>query len=123
MQADTRRALRISVISAFLAGLCCFSPVVLVLLGLGTASFAGGLADTLYGEYKWYFRGVGTAFLAGAYLWWYWTSTQGCTLDQKKRQRRKLINLFLISAVVFILGYIVWLYGAVDIFGIWLGIW
>jgi hypothetical protein len=51
--------LKISSIPVFLASLCCLSPVILVLLGLSTVSFASSLADTFYGQYKWVFRVVG----------------------------------------------------------------
>ena len=118
-----KKAYLLSAISAFIAGLCCFSPVVIVLLGLGSVSFASGLADTLYGDYKWYFRSAGAVFLILAYLWWYFTSTRGCSLDVKKKQRKKLLNLFLISCFVFVIGYIIWLYGVVELIGIPLGLW
>lgn len=120
---DKKGTLIISSISAFIAGLCCFSPIVIVLFGLGSVSFASSLADTLYGEYKWYFRGAGLLFLAAAYMYWYFRRTRGCTLDEKRRQRNKMLNMFLISTIAFILFYIVWLYGIVDLIGIPLGLW
>ena len=123
MRSETKKATIITTVSAFLAGLCCFSPVVIVFLGLGSVGFAGSLADTLYGDYKWYFRSLGALFLILAYLWWYHTSTKGCSLDEKKKVRTKLLNLFLISAFSFILLYIIWLYGIVDLMGSWLSIW
>ena len=119
----TKKATYITSISAFIAGLCCFSPVVIVLLGLGTTSFAGSLADTLYGEYKWYFRSAGVGFLAAAYGWWYYTSSKGCSLNEQKRLRSKLFNLFLLSIIGFILLYTIWLYLLVDLFGVLLNIW
>ena len=119
----TKKATYITSISAFIAGLCCFSPVVIVLLGLGTTSFAGSLADTLYGDYKWYFRSAGIVFLAASYGWWYYASSKGCSLDEQKRLRSKLLNLFLLSIFGFVLLYIIWLYVLVDLFGILLNIW
>ncbi|MCB9801493.1 MAG: hypothetical protein H6774_00185 [Pseudomonadales bacterium] len=122
-QGDKKAALSLTAVSAFIAGLCCFSPVVIVLLGLGSVSFASSLADTLYGEYKWWFRLVGVALLTASYVWWYRSSTKGCGLDKKHRQRKKLFNLFLISLFLFVLLYIVWLYGVVELIGIGLGLW
>lgn len=120
---QTKKAIALSSTSAFIAGLCCFSPVVIVLLGLGSAAFAGSLADTLYGDYKWYFRSAGILLIASAIYYWYVTESQGCTLDQKKRLRQKYLNLFLISTFTFIIFYIIWLYGIVELIGIRLNIW
>lgn len=113
----------ISSIAAFMAGLCCFSPVILVLFGLGSVSFAGSLADTLYGGYKWYFRLTGFALICISYFIWYKKKSAACSLSQKKRLQTKMLNLFLISTIAFIMIYIVWLYVVVEWFGIQLGIW
>lgn len=120
---DKKQAVLISSISAFIAGLCCFSPIVVVLLGLGSVTFASSLADTLYGEYKWYFRLSGFLFMCTAYVYWYYTSTKSCSLDQKKKQQKKILNLFLLSIFGFITFYIIWLYGVVDLLGRPLGLW
>jgi uncharacterized membrane protein len=120
---DTKNALVISSVSAFLAALCCFSPIVVVMLGLGSTAVATSLSDTLYGDYKWWFRAVGLTSLIGAYVYWYKRRTKECSIDEKKRERRKLLNLFIISLFTFLLFYVVWLYGILDIWGALLGIW
>ena len=120
---STKSALLISGAAAFIASLCCFSPLVIVLFGLGSVTLAGSLADTLYGEYKWYFRLSGVILLALAYLYWYSRSSQNCSLDQKKRLRRKFLNLFLLSLFSFIGLYLIWLYGIVELWGVYYGIW
>lgn len=109
--------------SAFVAGLCCFSPVVLVLLGLSTASFASSLAGTLYGSYKWVFRGIGLLILLLALFWYFYKKEKVCTIDELKKKRRKILNLVLITLILGILAYIVWLYVVVEIIGVLLGIW
>jgi hypothetical protein len=38
-------------IPAFVASLCCLSPIILVLLGISTVSFASSLSDIFYGTY------------------------------------------------------------------------
>ncbi len=113
----------ISTVAAFIAGLCCFSPVVLVLFGLGTASFAGGLADTLYGEYKWFFRLAGLVLIGLSYMFWYKKKIASCPLSQKQRLQRKMLNYFLLSIIAFIIIYVLWLYVIVEWLGIQLGIW
>lgn len=122
-KADKKTVGIITGISAFIAGLCCFSPIVLVLLGLATTSFAGGLADTFYGDYKWYFRGAGFLFILLSYFWWYKSKSEGCSLDQKKKLRNKTLNMFLITFIVTTIVYIIWLYGVVEYIGIKMDIW
>jgi hypothetical protein len=118
-----RDALKITSLPVIFASLCCLSPVILVLLGLSTVSFASSLADTLYGEYKWYFRGVGLALLAIA-LVYYFRRTKGiCTLDQVKKRRNEIINIVAISFIVAILGYIFFLYVVVHYVGVFLDLW
>lgn len=118
-----RDALKITSLPVIFASLCCLSPVILVLLGLSTVSFASSLADTLYGEYKWYFRGVGLVLLAIA-LVYYVRRTKGiCTLDQVKKRRNEIINIVAISFIVAILGYIFFLYVVVHYVGVFLNLW
>lgn len=57
-------------IPVVVASLCCLSPVILVFFGLSTAAFAGSLAGTLYGGYKWVFRGVGLVLLVGSLIYY-----------------------------------------------------
>ena len=104
------------------ASLCCLSPVILVLLGLGTASFAGSLADTLYGSYKWVFRIIGLILL-GLSLILYFRKKGVCTLDQVKRRRNEIINTILIALIAAVGGYFFFLYVVVEYIGMWMGIW
>lgn len=104
------------------ASLCCLSPIVLLLLGLGTTAFASSLADTLYGEYKWWFRGAGLLSLIIA-LVWHFRKKGVCTLDQAKRRRNEIINTTLITLFVSVLGYIFFLYVVVHYWGVWLDLW
>ena len=104
------------------ASLCCLSPVIIVLLGLGTATFASSLADTLYGEYKWIFRGVGLALLLLA-LYFHFRKKGVCTLDSAKRHKNEIINTLLITVFTGIIGYIFFLYVVVHYIGVWLQLW
>lgn len=104
------------------ASLCCLSPVIVVLLGLGTVSFGASLADTLYGDYKWVFRSVGLVLLVIA-LVWHFRKKGVCTLDQAKRQKNEIVNTVLITLFVGIGGYIFFLYVVVHYAGVWLGLW
>jgi hypothetical protein len=110
-------------LSAFIGGLCCFTPVILVLFGLSSVSFAASLSNTLYGSYKWVFRGIALSFLIASLLWYLYTKEKVCSIDELKRKRKRVINIILISLIFSVLAYIVWLYVVVELIGIVLGIW
>lgn len=104
------------------ASLCCLTPLVLVMLGLSSVAFASSLADNLYGNYKWAFRGVALLFLALG-LWFYFRKQGICTFEQAKRKRNKIINTVLLALVAAVLGYLFFLYVVVHYAGVWFGIW
>jgi len=106
-----------------LASMCCLTPVIFVLLGVSTVSFAGSLADTLYGGHKWVFRSIGLlALLASLVV--YLRRTKGiCTIDEAKKRRNEILNYILITLIVGVLGYMFFLYVVVEYIGIALKIW
>ena len=119
----SRDILKISSLPAIFASLCCLSPVILVLLGLSTVSFASSLADTLYGDYKWYFRGAGLVLLAIALVYYFRRAKGICTIDEAKKRRNEIINIVAISLITAILGYIFFLYVVVHYIGVFLNLW
>ncbi len=104
------------------ASLCCLSPVIIVLLGLGTVSFGTSLADSLYGDYKWVFRGFGVLLLLVAVVW-HFRKKGVCTLDLAKRHRNEILNTVLITVFAGVVGYIFFLYVVVHYVGVWMGLW
>lgn len=110
-------------LAAFIGGLCCFTPLVFVLVGLSSVSFAASLSDTLYGQYRWLFRGAALLFLLGALAWYFYKKEDICTFDKLKRKKRKVINMVLLSLVLGVLAYVVWFYVIVEIIGVVMGIW
>jgi len=79
------------------ASLCCITPIVVLLAGLGTATLASTMADILYGEYRWVFRLFGFVLLLGA-IFFYLRRQRGiCTLDEAKKRRTEIFNIVLIS--------------------------
>lgn len=110
-------------VTAFIAGLCCFSSVVLVMLGIGTIAFAASLSDLLYGKWKWAFRGAGLLFLGAALFWYFYKKEKICTFDELKKKRKRVINLIIIALITAVIAYILWLYVIVELLGAWLGIW
>lgn len=120
---NIKQALKLSVIPVVTASLCCFSSVILVLLGLSTVSFASSLSDTLYGEYKWIFRAVGLILLLLALAYYFYKEKGICTLDQAKRKRNEIINTILITLIVAVLGYVFFLYVVVHYVGVFMNLW
>lgn len=118
---DRRGVLVISALAGLIGGLCCVTPVVLVLLGLASISVAADLGNVLYGDYRWLFRLTALAFLALA-LWIYFRRRGICTLDQARRERNRIVN----TSVVVVIGatgvYIFWTYIAVHYWGIAVGL-
>ncbi len=118
-----KETLKISSIPVLVASLCCLSPVILVLLGISTVSFATSLADTLYGEYKWAFRGVGLLALVGSLVFYLRRQIGICTFDDVVRRRNEIINYVALTVVAGVLGYLFFLYVIVHYVGVWLSIW
>lgn len=64
------------------------------------------------------------ADINGCILVMYFRREKGiCTIDQAKKKRREIINTTLLVLIVGVLGYVIWLYGVVEIIGVWLGLW
>lgn len=118
-----KEIVKISSLPVVFASLCCLSPVILVLLGVSSVTLAGSLSDTLYGEYKWYFRAFGLIVLAISIII-YLRRTKGiCTIDQAKKRRNEIINIVAMSLVAATIGYILFLYVIVHLIGAFLDIW
>jgi hypothetical protein len=115
--------LKITSAPVVLASLCCLSPIILVLLGVSTVSFASSLADTFYGEYKWVFRAVGLLALLFS-LALYLRRTKGvCTIDDVVRRRNEILNYVALTVIVGVASYIFFLYVVVHYVGVWLALW
>ena len=118
-----KTALKIAGVPVVVASLCCLSPVLLVVFGLGTVGFASSLADTLYGQYKWYFRAAGLLAMLASVWWYFWHSQGVCTLDAAKRRRNEIMNTIALTLIVGVIGYIVFLYVIVEYIGVLLKLW
>ncbi len=118
-----KEIIKLSSIPVVLASLCCLSPIVLVLLGISTVSFASSLADTFYGDYKWVFRGVGLIALLASLAVYLRRQKGICTIDDVKRRRNEVINYLALTLIVGVLGYLFFLYVVVHYLGVWLSLW
>ena len=118
---DGKTILAISFLSGSLGGLCCLTPIVLVLLGLANVSVAASLGNVLYGDYRWVFRILGLLFLGG-FLVVYFRKRGVCTLDEAKRQRVWLLNIALLMLLASATAYIFWTYVVLQYGGIAAGL-
>lgn len=118
-----KEVLKVTGLPVIFASLCCLSPLILVMLGLSTVSFASSLADTFYGEYKWVFRGVGLLFLILTLIMYFRRQKGICTLDEAKKRRQEIINTVLVSLIAGVIGYVFFLYVVVHYAGVFLNIW
>lgn len=118
-----KELLKISSLPVFFASLCCLSPLILVMLGLSTVTFAASLSDILYGEYKWIFRLIGLILLTASITFYLRRQKGICTIDDLKRRRNEVINIIALSVITGIFGYIFFLYVVVHYAGVFFGIW
>ncbi len=114
---DRKNILLFSVVAGVLAGLCCLTPIVLVMLGLATISVAADLGNVLYGKYRWIFRLSALLFLAVG-LVVYFRKRGICTLDQARHQRNRIFNVSLLVLTAASGIYIFWTYIVLHYWGV-----
>lgn len=98
--------------SAFLASMCCIPSVVLVLFGLASVSSAAALSNDLY----WGTNGMGwfrpalsvlSLVLVALGLVLYFRNDGICTLDEVRRQRKRIVNTSVVALTLAVLVYVV----------------
>ena len=98
--------------SAFLASMCCFPSVVLVMFGLASISSAAALSTDLY----WGTNGMGwfrpmllvlSTLLVLIGLVMYFRKEGICSLDEARRQRKRILNTSLLVLSLSLVSYIV----------------
>ena len=109
--------------SAFTASLCCVPSVVWVLFAGSSAIVAADqLSNDLYfGVVRWLLYLVALT-MAGAGLTIHFRRDGICTLDDAKRERRRIVNTSLVVLTAAIVLYIVWNYVILELIGIAIGL-
>ena len=126
-QEQTRKLWKIVASSSVVASMCCLPSVVLVMFGIASVSTGAALSDTLYwGEdgYSW-FRPLMLAIAAITVcvgLVFYFRSQGVCTIDQAKRERRKIINTSILIIIISYLSYLLLNYVILTEIGILFGL-
>jgi len=126
-QESTRSLWKLVASSSIIASMCCLPSVVLVMFGIATVSTGAALSDTLYwGEdgYSW-FRPImltiaSITVITG--LVFYFRNQGICTIDQAKRQRRKIINTSILVIIVSYFSYLILNYVILTEIGILFGL-
>ncbi|MFQ5899907.1 MAG: hypothetical protein ACE5JN_16915 [Candidatus Methylomirabilia bacterium] len=95
-----RAGLKLGALAGLVGISCCVSPVVLVLLGLSSVSFAISLADTLYYDYGWYFRGP-AILLASIGVIRILQQRKSCHLRGVRAQWKLLVTVILAMVIVY----------------------
>src|SRR3972149_7846580 len=104
-----KEIVRLTGLPIFIASLCCVAPIVIVLLGLGSISFAAYLTNILERKYQWIFILSGILFLSASLLL-YFRNRGICTLDQAVKHRNEIINKSVIVFLTALIGYIIFFY-------------
>lgn len=126
-QKQAQKSWKIVASSSFIASLCCLPSVVLVMFGIASVSTGAALSDTLYwgGDgYSW-FRPLMLAIAAITVcvgLVFKFRSQGICTIDQAKRERRKIINTSIVIILISYLSYLLLNYVILTEIGILFGL-
>ncbi len=95
------KAKNLGIFSAFFASICCFGPLILVLVGLGGLGIGA-----VIGKYHWWFLGGGILLLTIAWRY-YFKEKKSCELKSCQMENKRLTQIILTLAtlvVVFFVG-------------------
>ena len=119
----TRPLAKLVAASAITASLCCLPSVIWVLFAGSSAIVAADqLSNDLY--YSWVrFALYGLSFCMVSYgLVLYFRNQGVCTLDDARRERRRVVNTSLAVFTSAVLAYLVWNFVILEIIGIAIGL-
>src|SRR3989338_444414 len=97
---NTNKALGVGAIGALIASLCCITPLVIVLFGLGSISFA--LSFT---KYKLFFIVLGSLFVALSIFLNIKKPGTTCSIDPEKIRTKKYF--IIITLIVMVILYLI----------------
>lgn len=120
---QTRPLAKLVAVSAVTASLCCLPSVIWVLFAGSSAIVAADqLSNDLY--YSWVrFALYGVSFSMVSFgLVLYFRNQGVCTLDDAKRERKRLVNTSLAVFTAAVLAYLIWNFVVLEIIGIAIGL-
>lgn len=107
---SVKRSARLGAIAGAIGLGCCLYPVVLVLLGLSTASAALDLGNRLFAEWGWAFKLSEALFAAGA-LWVQRRRGRSCPAGARPRLARNASVIAIVALLTYstLYGITTWL--------------
>ena len=97
MKKIDKKPLLIGLIGGLIAALCCITPLVLLLIGLGSVSMI-----LAFGKYGYVFFILGALFISVA-LWIYYQKTnKTCSVEDKKKQKYYILATLIIMVLVYV---------------------
>ena len=102
--------------------MCCFPSVLLVGLGLMTVSAGDALSNDLYfGSARWILYGL-TIVLLSIGLYRHFQKQGICTIDQARRERRRVVNTTMLALISTFAIYFIWNYVILELAGVAVGL-
>ena len=120
---QTKPLAKLVTVSVITASLCCLPSVIWVLFAGSSAIVAADqLSSDLY--YSWVrFALYGVSFSMVSYgLVLYFRNQGVCTLDDAKRERKRVVNTSLAVFTAAVLAYLIWNFIVLEIIGITIGL-
>jgi hypothetical protein len=110
-------------ISAITASLCCLPSIIWVLFaGSSAIVAANSLSETLYYSSCRYFLYLISLFMISIGLLIHFRKKGICTLNDAKKNQRRVINTSLAVFTISIIFYLIWNYVILEIIGIAIGL-
>ena len=124
MEGEDRRPLASLVAaSAITASMCCLPSVVWVLFAGSSAIVAADqLSNDMYYSWVRYALYVVSFFMVAAGLVIYFRNRGVCTIDDVRRERRRVVNTSLAVFTASVLAYLFWNFVVLEIVGIAIGL-
>lgn len=101
-KSEVKKGIKTGFWSGILASLCCVGPLVIVLFGLGSVSFALSLS-----QYRPYFLGLGFLFMIGAIFLHLNKKNKTCdincfSVEGLKREKKFIISVVISMAIIYV---------------------
>ena len=120
---QTRPLTRLVALSAITASLCCLPSVVWVMLAGSSAIVAADqLSNALYYSWVRFALSLVSLSMLSYGLVVYFRNRGVCTLDDVKREKRRVVNTTLAVFTAAILTYLIWNFVILEVVGIAIGL-
>lgn len=108
--------------STVLASMCCLPSVILVMFSLSSVTYAAALSDNLYfSAVRWWLYLASFLFISYG-LYRTFKADGICSIDDVKRERKKVINTSLTVFLITLVSYLIFNYVILELVGIAVGL-